>query len=117
MKTTNNTNNGMVNGFQEKSKLVQLYEAIHKVELEIVDGDYVVKWGDPEFDTVCSVNSHDFLSRDCYNCIFRYGLMNLNTLAIIKSDFPEWYQKYIDIRGEAVDDLEKGRAEKSEDGY
>jgi hypothetical protein len=43
MKTTNNTNNGMVNGFQEKSKLVQLYEAIHKIELEIVDGDYVVK--------------------------------------------------------------------------
>jgi hypothetical protein len=43
--------------------------------------------------------------------------MNLNTLTILKSDFPEWYQKYIDIRGEAVDDLEKGWAEISEDGY
>ena len=41
--TYNDTHTAMVNGFQEKSRLVKLYEAIHKVELEIVDGDYVIK--------------------------------------------------------------------------
>ena len=115
--TYNDTHTSMVNGFQEKAKLVKLYEAIHKVELEIIDGDYVIKWGNPEYDTICSKDNWNYLLEDCYKCIFRYWLLNDNVELILRTDFPDRYINYMELWWESKDDSDMWWQSKSEDGY